>query len=74
MLFHVRSPFLTSSEHCQDTPDLLHVIDIMTGYLLHQVPDAHLPSLGMDAVASPLFLGELLKHVEVGFAQEAKEL
>ena len=70
----IRAALLTSAEHCQDTPDLLHMIEIMTGYLLHQVPNAHLPSLGMDAVVSPLFVGGLLEPVEAGFAQEANEL
>jgi len=64
----------TDSLLLQDFPDLLHVIEIVTGNLQRQVADAHLPTLGVHTVALPLLRGKLCEHAQIGFAQQAKEL
>jgi hypothetical protein len=76
MCFASSTPGKQSGElkHYEDFPDLLDVIEIVTSYLLHQVADAHLPALCMDAITPPFFVGELLEHAHVTLPQEAKEL
>ena len=64
----------TDSLLLQDFPDLLHVIEIVTGNLQRQVADAHLPTLGVHTVALPLLRGKLREHAQIGFAQQAEEL
>src|SRR5271169_5877374 len=50
------------------------MIYIVTSDLNRQVPDVHMASFRVDAMALPFVRGELVKHLQICLAQQAKEL
>ncbi len=50
------------------------MIDVVSGYMLGEIPDGDPAAFGVDSGPLPFFRGQSLQHANVGLAQETEHL